>query len=146
MQMPEVISEFLRWRWAPCVGLTTGSLAFVAISLLLIPTQFSAPPAPVAGMQRSSYQTASIPNPRALYGASLAQSSPEFAQPARQPETLPPVRSLPAPALNTAASARGFSPIAERPAEPQQPVPDAQPAQPVPPQAMPAPPDSPAPQ
>jgi hypothetical protein len=37
MQAPAWISGFVRWRWMPSVALVSGSLAFVAIAVLVVP-------------------------------------------------------------------------------------------------------------
>jgi hypothetical protein len=83
MRVPRLISEFIEWRWAPCVGLTAGSLAFVALSLLLIPTQIESTPA-LADTFRTRNDVGA-PQPRALFGASLAQSNVGMPQAARSP-------------------------------------------------------------
>jgi hypothetical protein len=138
MRVPEVVSEFFEWRWAPCVGLTAGSLAFVALSLLLIPTQFGSAKVPTAEAQRS-FDRPGAPLPRALYGASLARGLPVLGQHEGEAEQAPPPAPL-RPVANIAAEApppaRGFSPVAERP-EPLAPPPVIE--------ALPAPPSVPMP-
>jgi outer membrane biosynthesis protein TonB len=129
MRTPQVISDFLDWRWAPSVGLTAGSLAFVALALLLIPTSFG--PAPAAVVDSSTgivaVQQPTIPRKRALFGSAIAAGvSDRIArQPAVAAETSPPVQ-------------RGFSPVADRPEPPPQPVPQAAPAPAPPPLPEPA--------
>jgi hypothetical protein len=68
MQVPPPIKEFLRWRWSPCVALTAGSLAFVALAVLLIPGQ-------VDGEPRQQLSVFDRPRaaPTAMLNASLAQ-------------------------------------------------------------------------
>jgi hypothetical protein len=127
------------WRWAPCVGLTLGSLAFVAFSVLLIPAQFGAAPRPVAEAPERSFDRTSPPAPRALYGASLARGLPEFGQrpAAEAPPTLRPAPPPNSPEAVAPAPVRGFSPIAER-LEPPLPTPVAE-APPAPPATLPGP-------
>jgi len=111
-----MVSDFFEWRWAPCVGLTTGSLAFVALALLLIPTRFGGEP-------RVANTLGSFDSPRpqrALYSSSLARSltEPEEARFEHAPvaRQLPP--SAPRAAETSAPPARGFSPILDRPEPP----------------------------
>jgi hypothetical protein len=68
MQVPPPIKAFLRWRWSPCVALTAGSLAFVALAVLLIPGQ-------VDGEPRQQLSVFDRPRaaPTAMLNASLAQ-------------------------------------------------------------------------
>ncbi len=39
MRAPRVVREFFEWRWATCIALIAGALAFVVLALLLIPAQ-----------------------------------------------------------------------------------------------------------
>lgn len=39
MRAPRFVHEFLEWRWATCAALIAAALAFVVLTLLLIPTQ-----------------------------------------------------------------------------------------------------------
>jgi len=114
MRVPQMVSEFLEWRWAPCVGLTAGSLAFVALAILLIPTRFGEPRVPAT---LTSFDS---PRPqRALYGSSLARS---LAEPQRELETAGVSRSAPPSSRQItetgAPPQRGFSPILDRPEPP----------------------------
>jgi len=133
MRVPQPVSDFFEWRWAPCVGLTAGSLAFVALALLLIPTRVGEPR---AASTLSSFD--SPPPQRALYGSSLARRLTEPADP--QPNDARVARSQPAaaPQSNETSPApqRGFSPILDRP-EPPPPPPPAAVAPPAPPQPLP---------
>ena len=131
MRVPPMVSDFFEWRWAPCVGLTAGSLAFVALALLLIPTRFDGEPRVGAALgsfeaarpQRTSYASS--------LSASLAEPEERRQDDTHAPSSQPPPSSRP----NEAATLRrGFSPIVDRP----EPLPPA----PVPP---PAPVDAPAP-
>jgi hypothetical protein len=132
MRVPQMVSDFFEWRWAPCVGLTAASLAFVALALLLIPSH-------IGGEPRAAAALNSFSSPRALYGSSLAQTLSEPAEPL---DDVRPARSLPPPAsrgnARGPAPQRGFSPIIDRPEPPQPPQPTAataataEPSQPVP--------------
>ena len=137
MRVPQIVSDFFEWRWAPCVGLTAGSLAFVALSLLLIPTRLGGEPRVSTSV--SSFES-SRPQ-RALYAAALAR---EVTDPGEQRlEEARVERSAPPPSPRstepTAPPARGFSPPIARP-EPLVPEPAPAPAPPAAP-----PPDAPAP-
>ena len=120
MRVPPIVSDFIEWRWAPCVGLTAGSLAFVALALLLIPTRFDGQP-PVANV----LNTFDSPRPqRSLYASSLAASRPEPAAREEQDARVassPPVSERRSDETS-APPARGFSPVLDRP-EPLAPAP-----------------------
>lgn len=139
MRVPPLVSDFFDWRWAPCVGLTAGSLAFVGLAILLIPAQFGAAP---RSDSQLSFDRPSAPPQRALFGASLARTSlPGFGQRPSDEASPPPP---PAPAVNdpTPPPPRGFSPVAERaepPPPPPPPVLEVPP--PVPAALIPPPPD-----
>jgi hypothetical protein len=113
MRVSQLVSDFFEWRWAPCVGLTAGSLTFVALALLLIPTHFGGQPR--AATTLNSFD---VPRPqRAPYSSSLSRS---LAEAERRPEedmrgahTQPP-SDRQAPAAGAVVQ-RGFSPILERP-------------------------------
>ena len=120
MRAPRLVSDFFDWRWAPCVGLTAGSLAFVALALLLIPTRLGG--APRADSTLSSFDS---PRPqRAIFSSSLARSA-TLAHRATESEDrgsddLRVARSSPTGPQGVETSAppqRGFSPVMER-AEP----------------------------
>lgn len=129
MRMPQPINDFVKWRWAPCVGLTAGSLTFVALAILLIPTQFDTSPG--ASEVASSLDRPSSGPTRSIFGASLTRDAANLAR--RQSDNAPsrPPSAPPAQPSESGMQQRGFSPVAER--EPQQPaaVPTASPA-PVP--------------
>ena len=121
MRVPSWVSEFFEWRWAPCVGLTAGSLGFVALALLLIPARFGDAP-PVA--DRPSTFDGSRPR-QAMYSAALASNLIET-ETERAPEREHARRASPQPSQEArAAVARGFSPVIERPEPPPQPAPAA---------------------
>lgn len=112
MRSPQLVNDFIQWRWAPCVGLTAGSLAFVALALLLIPTRVGGEPPAVSAL--NSYEA---PRPqRAIFSSALAR--PNEAED-RRPEPVRIARVAPQPLPRSSeASApmqRGFSPIIERP-------------------------------
>jgi hypothetical protein len=116
------ISQLLKWRWAPCVGLVLGSLSFVVLALAFIPDHLGAVVAPsenrlaAAPMEATALPT-SDPAPAdnqepvdSLEPASpsqrharrrrhLAGSVPAPANdPAPLPDTAPPSSEPPAPA------------------------------------------------
>lgn len=129
MRVPQLVSDFFDWRWAPCVGLTGGSLAFVALALLVIPTRVGGEPREVSTL--SSFDS---PRPqRALFSSALTRSVSE--PEARRAEDLRVARSVPpsTPQSNELAAPqqRGFSPILERPEPPPAaPAPVPSPAEP----------------
>jgi hypothetical protein len=144
MRAPPLVSDFFEWRWAPCVGLTAGSLAFVALALLLIPVQFdgTAGDSSASRSSRSSREgalldrTVEVP-PRALFGASLPRGLREIG---RAPDPSNPGRERQAPLSpneQVAPTQRGFSPIIDRPEPAQAPLPSIPPP-PVPPAPPPA--------
>lgn len=131
MRVPQPISDFVKWRWSPCVGLTAGSLTFVALALLLIPTQFDA--APGGSEVARSFDRPSAAPTRSIFGASLTREAGNLA---RRPSEAEPSRPQPPPQAQPSdpgPQQRGFSPVAERepappvvgPTEPPAPVPDA---------------------
>jgi hypothetical protein len=132
MRAPQWVSDFFEWRWAPCVGLTAGSLAFVALALVLIPTQLGGEPHVANTL--SAYES---PHPqRAIFNSALAR--PETDAEERRVEVARNARvaravatSVPRTSEAAPAPQRGFSPILERP-------------EPVPPPAAPVPPPAPA--
>lgn len=135
MRAPQLVTDFFEWRWAPCVGLTAGSLAFVGFAVLLIPTRIGGEPRAVNTL--SSYE--SPPAQRAIFSSSLARKSDETEE-HHESERL--ARAVPRVAAAIAVPnrplQRGFSPILER-AEPlaaPTPVPSPAPPPPVPPQPV----------
>jgi hypothetical protein len=145
MRVSPLVSEFFEWRWAPCVGLTAGSLAFVALALLLIPTQFDGAPASSSLASVSpAFDRPESPAPqRALFGASLARSLPGIGRNSDQASPPPrPARVEPV-AVSEPAPQRGFSPVIDRPEPPPPPPPPPPPAPVV--EAAPAPAPAPVP-
>jgi len=128
MRAPPLLRDFFEWRWAPCVGLTAGSLAFVVLALLLIPTRFEGALNAGNSSDESALldRTSAIP-PRAYLGASLPRSFPSVGRTSEQasPSPVREERAESPPALNEPAApqARGFSPIIDRPAPPPAPAP-----------------------
>src|ERR1041384_1656562 len=91
MRAPQLVNDFIQWRWAPCVGLTGGSLAFVALALLVIPTDLGGEPRVVSTL--SSYET---PRPqRAIFSSALART--ETGAEERRPEAARIARAVPPP-------------------------------------------------
>src|SRR4051812_4746134 len=139
MRAPPLISEFFEWRWAPCVGLTAGSLAFVALALLLIPTSFDNAASATNGSNMASetalLERAAAAPPRALLGASLPRSFAGVGRASEQPSSPPTRRERPESSPGTsepaAPPARGFSPIIDRPDPPPAPPALAPPPAPI---------------
>jgi hypothetical protein len=135
MRVPPMVSEFFEWRWAPCVGLTAGSLAFVALALLLIPTQFDgASGAASLRNETALLDRATAVPPRALLGASLprnfgglGRNSEQASAPSRRELFTPPPGPPPGMSEQAAPPQRGFSPIIDRPDPPPAPPPPAPP-------------------
>jgi len=130
MRAPQWVSDFFDWRWAPCVGLTAGSLAFVALALLLIPTHFGGEPRVVSTLSAFESQRPQ----RAIFSSALARPEAtaeehraEIARSARVARSASP--ALPRTTEAGTPAPRGFSPILER----AEPIPE--PAAPVPPPA-----------
>jgi hypothetical protein len=149
MRVPPLVSDFFEWRWAPCVGLTAGSLAFVALALLLIPTQFDG----AASVSSSANETALLDRasavaPRALLGASLPRNFGGIGRDSEQPIP-PPRRDRLEPASGMSEQAtplqRGFSPIIDRPEPPPAPPPPPAAVEVAPPPQPPTPAPSPPP-
>lgn len=42
MQLLGSVTRFFQWRWAPCVGLVLGALAFITLAVAFIPEQLGA--------------------------------------------------------------------------------------------------------
>jgi len=113
MRVPRLVSDFFDWRWAPCVGLTGGSLAFVALALLFIPTHLGGEPREVSTL--SAFD--SPRTQRAIYSSALTQSAGE-PETRRSDETRVARAAAPSSPPRSEMAApqqRGFSPILERP-------------------------------
>lgn len=115
MRIPQLISDFFEWRWAPSVSLTAGSLAFVALALLLIPTELGSGPSVVAGSTLTPMAATqpTVPRKRALFSSAIADGVSG---------RVPSPRAVDAAAEQSAPIQRGFSPVADRPALPAQAV------------------------
>ena len=135
MRVPQLVSDFFAWRWSPCVGLTAGSLTFVLLALLLIPSQVGEPPP-----RKDVLGAFEPPARRALFGASLAQETRDIGPGLAAETTAPRARQRPVDPVSPAPQ-RGFSPIADREPPPVPPVPPV----PAVPPAPAAPPELPAP-
>jgi len=131
MRAPQLVSDFFDWRWAPCVGLTAGSLAFIVLALLLIPTRIDGPTP--GNDSLSSLGRAGRSAPQALFGASLAQAIPGAGERTSEPSNFARTARAPAPPPDqpAAATQRGFSPVIDRP-EPPPPPPVVETAPPPP--------------
>ncbi len=134
MRAPQIVRDFLAWRWAPCVALTVGSLTYVALAVLLIPSQID------GGSRPSDLATAfdrSAARPSTAFGASLTPNSVAAPPTAHEPARHALQNSANDP---MGAPRRGFSPPIEQPeAPPQPPAPPPQTAMPPPLPAMPVP-------
>jgi outer membrane biosynthesis protein TonB len=121
----------------PCVALTAGSLTFVGLALLLIPSELEANSRGNASLSTFEQRPAA---PRSMFNASLAQGA-VLAERAANEARAPSARMEAAPAAPVPGlqQARGFSPIAERPEQPEAPPPPPPPP-PSPPPAPPPPP------
>jgi hypothetical protein len=146
MRAPQWVSDFFDWRWAPCVGLTAGSLAFVALALLLIPTHFGGEPRVVSSL--SAYE--SQQPQRAIFSSALArpetdtdERKAEIARNARVARAVP--TSLPRTTEAGAPTQRGFSPVLDRPEPVPQPAPAVPPPAPAAPSSATAEPSAPTP-
>ncbi|HEX3776037.1 MAG TPA: hypothetical protein VHV51_16310 [Polyangiaceae bacterium] len=131
MRAPQILTDFFEWRWAPCVALTAGSLAYVGLAVLFIPNQFE------SGTSSNSNSASMIGVPPSTAFASSVTQSAFTSAPMRQE----PERHFAAPAEPAVEQPirRGFSPPLERPdMPPPQPVP--QPAAPPQPATPPPPP------
>jgi hypothetical protein len=137
MRAPQIVRDFLEWRWAPCVALTVGSLTYVGLAVLLIPTQID------GGSRPSDLATAfdrSAALPGTAFAASLAPNS--VAAPPTAHEPVRHTSSQNAANDPMGAPRRGFSPPIEQPETPPQPPPPPPPPPPpapTPQAAMPTP-------
>jgi len=118
MRVPQIVRDFFEWRWAPCVALTVGSLAYVGLAVLLIPSQIDGGSGS-ANLPASFDRTTALPN--TAFAASLAQNSPAAPPTAHEPMH----RSPPPPPANDPMGAprRGFSPPIDQPEPPAPPPP-----------------------
>lgn len=134
----QILSDFIRWRWAPFVGLVGASLFYVLFAILLIPSDVGASETE----EEAPGTVVTEPGSDQLDENSDTDAQTAPPNPVNRIERNSP---LPAP---TAPKRRGFSPPLERAAPP--PPPAAPPVAPppgaadpaaLPPQPPPAPPD-----
>lgn len=124
----QILSDFIRWRWAPFIGLVSASLFYVLFVILLIPSQVGATEPEEEGTALELPEAATgergedTPESDAATGASGPVKHIERSSPLTAP---------------VAPKRRGFSPPLERP-DPNPPAPPA-PATPVPPPPAPPP-------
>jgi outer membrane biosynthesis protein TonB len=122
MRAAQVIRDFFEWRWAPFVGLTVGSLAYVGLAVLIIPSQIDGG-APASERSTAFNTTAALPN--TAYASALTQSSFSTAPTVREPIH----RAPPPPPPVSDPPRRGFSPPIEQPDPPPPPPPPPPPVQ-----------------
>jgi len=129
MRVVQILSDFIRWRWAPFIGLVSASLFYVLFAILLIPSQ--------VGASEPEEDEAALELPEATTGE-RAQDTPDTdaqagaSGPVKHIERSSPLTAAPAP------KRRGFSPPLERP-DPNPPPPAPAAATPVPPPPAPPP-------
>jgi hypothetical protein len=102
MRAPHWLRDFFRWRWAPCVALVAGSLAFIALVLLLMPAPPNFTAQSAAVRHRFDRANAGLPQPAfnaIVAGETVATPGPtaELA-PAPVPNPAATIGSHPAPA------------------------------------------------
>ncbi len=147
MRAGQIVRDFFEWRWAPCVALTVGSLAYVGFAVLLIPSQLDSGSASSDGSNESAAFARAAMQPNTAFASSLTQGSIVTTPPMRDA-----IQRVPTPAPPSDPASvprRGFSPPLEQPPPPPPPPPPpVQIATPVPPPvvnaAPPAPPAEPA--
>ncbi len=132
----QILSDFIRWRWAPFVGLVGASLFYVLFAILLIPSNVGA-----SENEEEEAPAVDAPESASDRGDERSETDAQTAAPSpvKHIERSSPLPAAPAP------KRRGFSPPLERaePAPPPPPTPPPPPAAVVeqvpPPQAPPAP-------
>ena len=135
MRVGQLVSDFIRWRWAPFVGIVSASLFYVLLAILLIPSQVGASPSEEREVPVETAPTPDIPT-------DISEANQEeSAAPSRVRSTSRPARRTSTPPPRPRR--RGFSPPLERPAAP--PPPPTPPAVTPPPPAPPPPPVAPPP-
>ena len=120
----QILSDFVRWRWAPFVGLVGASLFYVLFAILLIPSQVGAS----EQVEEEDGQAVEAPETSGERGDDASQTDAQTATPSPVKHI---ERSSPLPTA-AAPKRRGFSPPLERP----DPTPPAPPAPPPPPEAL----------
>ncbi len=97
MRAPRWFREYAEWRWAPTLALTLAALTFIALALLLIPTQVV--PAPNAATAGAEFQTRPAhPAQPAPLAASPVFEPRAFEEPRANAGALPAVQLAPPPA------------------------------------------------
>ena len=107
MRASQVVREFFKWRWAPVVALTAGSLVFVGLALLFIPDPVgSARPMNVDGVLASSREPSVEASPDAgtAAGVEVPRTSQASSPSASAPLAAPPSDALPEPVGNPLAA------------------------------------------
>jgi hypothetical protein len=153
MQAPVWISGFVRWRWMPSVALVSGSLAFVALAVLVVPDDLGS----VAGgsLQSSRSRSRLVENADSTKESSFSLPSFKSLLPGESDdESSPPTRQAASPVRdenNVVQSIFHAAPTIEIPVAPPDPNPEPPPqdAPGPPPTAtiftLPAPPEAPSP-
>jgi len=123
-----LVTRLFEWRWAPCVGLVLGSLAFVVLAIALIPDRLGAasdePEEPEVALGESPHQPASVDTeaPSVARRRSKAASrapSPTAAPAPQAPPTTADVQSFfQAPAMELPPPLEEPEPPAPPPAAP----------------------------
>src|SRR5688572_2392746 len=121
MRVLQILSDFVRWRWAPVVGLVGASLFYVLLAILLIPSQ--------VGAQEPEEEPSALESPE--QSSDRANDTPDTDAQTAAPSPVKHIERSSPLTPQVAPKRRGFSPPLER-AEPA-------PAPPPPPQAPPAP-------
>jgi len=70
-----LISQWLAWRWAPCVGLVLGSGAFVVLAVALIPDHFAEVATPSTAQLIATAERAPAPAPTIVSAPELPEAS-----------------------------------------------------------------------
>lgn len=135
MRVLQILSDFVRWRWAPCVGLLGASLFYVLFVILLIPSQVGA----------SETEEDDVPavetsesNGEGDEGAT-GDTHTSAPSPVKHIDRSSPANTAPPP------KRRGFSPPLERPDPTPPAAPPPPPAAPPPPEQASTPPQAPPP-
>jgi len=118
MRAARIVRHFLEWRWAPCVALTAGALAYVGLAVLLIPSELGSGPSSAGGTAVFA-RPSQLPN--TAFASSLTQSSFESMPSTHEATPRPAV--LPRAAEPVTVPRRGFSPPIEQPEAPPPPPP-----------------------
>ena len=153
MQAPAWIGGFVRWRWMPSVALVSGSLAFVAIAVLVVPEDLGS----VAGgsLQSSRSRSRLVENAGSTKESSFELPSFKSLLPGQSDEEPSlPTRQAASPVVdekNVVQSIFHSAPTIEIPVAPPDPNPEPPPPEPPPPPptatifTLPAPPEAPSP-